>query len=146
MPDGASLRGDLLPASSAAGSSWVYLPGLASVRHGNKSAALMKWADNRGDQCLLLDHRGHGDSEGRMEQLTLSQLVHDTRNALQWLRDKNRAGDRPVLVGSSAGWSRVGLQPRYRDSRFDPLTIVVQWPELVGNVVMLAPAFGLPGR
>ena len=93
---GHSLAADrLLPLSRVAsdgGANWIYLPGLQSVRRGEKSQCLERHAVERvcraprnikypievvqGEDCLILDQRGHGDSTGTLQEAARHGSCH----------------------------------------------------------------------
>ncbi len=108
------------------GPAWVYLHGLASVRAGEKSQALFARARARGRACARFDFRGHGESSGRIEDMTITDLLHDTEAVLDGIGPS-------VLVGSSLG----GLIAAWTAARR---------PDLVRGLLLLAPAFGFLGR
>lgn len=139
MADSREMAVDRLwPLSSGSGDSWVYLHDLASKREGQESCTLVEWARVHGEDCVRMDMRAHGDSDGDLFKLTLTNLVEDIHNVLLYLNvhDEARAGrgaHRHVLVGNSVG----GLAAAW---------VADQWPELVRGLVLLAPAFGLGER
>jgi pimeloyl-ACP methyl ester carboxylesterase len=76
----------------------VWLSGLKSEMTGTKAAALADWAREQGLDCLRFDYSGHGQSEGRFEECTLSRWLEETRAAFTGLTSGPQ-----VLVGSSMG-------------------------------------------
>ncbi|MEV0624148.1 alpha/beta fold hydrolase [Nonomuraea sp. NPDC050404] len=52
---------------------------------------------------LRFDLRGHGDSEGRQEELTISAILNDIRVALRQVRDATGAADLSLLGTSFTG-------------------------------------------
>ncbi|MFJ3778296.1 alpha/beta hydrolase [Streptomyces sp. NPDC090075] len=51
---------------------------------------------------LRFDLSGHGDSEGRQEELTLSSILNDIRATLAYLREAT-AAEKVTLLGASFG-------------------------------------------
>lgn len=117
---GEHLAGDELPGDPPA---YVFLHGLGSVRTGEKSTSLLAHAAARGRNFLRFDLRGHGESSGRLGQVTIGELIADTVRVLE------RTGH-AVLVGSSLG-GVVGAHA------------AAARPELVRALALLAPALGL---
>jgi len=77
----------------------LYLHGLGSDMNGDKARAVAAWAEPRGHGLLLLDYRGHGESEGRFEDGGLSAWQRDAEDAVAAC-----APSGPLwLVGSSIG-------------------------------------------
>ena len=71
---------------------------------GNISGRLIKakgWVD-RGVSVFLVDYRGYGRSEGRIEEGT--DLLEDARSALRWLEEvKGIPSEKIILYGESIG-------------------------------------------
>jgi pimeloyl-ACP methyl ester carboxylesterase len=117
--DGTRIAFDHLAGAAPA---YVYLHGLASVRTGEKSTALLEHARRRGRGFLRFDCRGHGDSGGTIGHATLSELIADTTAMLAISGDA-------ILVGSSLG----GLCAAFAAAAA---------PERVRGLVLLSAAFG----
>lgn len=96
------------------------------MRSGEKSEALFGLAQRRGRAAWRFDFRGHGESSGRLEDLTLSDLLRDAEAVLE------EAGP-SVLVGSSLG----GLVAAWSAAR---------QPHLVRGLCLIAPALGFLDR
>ena len=81
---------------------FLYLHGNASHIDGYWQRA--KLLANTGGKnrygVLMIDYRGYGLSEGKP---TEAGLYHDTRSALQWLRDRGLSSDRLLMYGFSLG-------------------------------------------
>ena len=105
---------------------FVYLHGFASSPHSNKAHFFAEKLRARGAEVALPDlNEGEDDFRG----LTLSRSVRQVR----WVMDSLRADERgAVIVGSSLGGYTAALV-----AHADPR---------VRAVVLLAPAFDLPGR
>lgn len=76
----------------------IWLGGFRSDMRATKAEALDAWAQKNGHAFLRLDYSGHGESDGRFEDGTISDWLSD---ALAVIRE--RGGPSPVLVGSSMG-------------------------------------------
>lgn len=76
----------------------VWLGGFRSDMRATKAEALDGWARQAGRAFLRFDYSGHGESDGRFEDGTISDWLED---ALAVIRAE--AGPSPVLVGSSMG-------------------------------------------
>lgn len=122
-PDGTAIAVDHLAGRAPA---YVYLHGLASVRVGEKSEALLRHAIARGRGFLRFDFRGHGDSAGVIGHATISELIADTLAVLA-------ISGEAILVGSSLG----GLCAAFAAAAA---------PERVRGLVLLSPAFGYVSR
>jgi pimeloyl-ACP methyl ester carboxylesterase len=96
-PDGAALRGRLLPGDGAL---VAFFPGFRSVHTGEKAAAVAGWARSRGHACLRFDWLGHGESDGPFDAFRVSEAVADAAAALGTVQ---RPGQPLLLVGSSMG-------------------------------------------
>jgi pimeloyl-ACP methyl ester carboxylesterase len=105
---------------------YVFLHGLGSVRHGEKSEALLEHARARGRGFCRFDFRGHGGSSGRIGYTTVGELIRDGEAVLE------RIG-RSILFGSSLG----GLVAAF---------LAARRPEQVAGLVLVAPAFGFMAR
>jgi pimeloyl-ACP methyl ester carboxylesterase len=78
--------------------SLMFLSGFKSDMRGTKAEALAQWAVERGIGCVRFDYSGHGLSEGRFEDGTLSRWLEETRAVF------DRVSEGPVvLIGSSMG-------------------------------------------
>ena len=94
----------------------LFVHGLGSHRRGEKARFFAAQFNACGWSYAAVDLRGHGDSDGRMVDLTMSGLLTDASAAAGWLRDELR-GDDVVLIGSSLGaaviaWHRLANEPR----------------------------------
>ena len=99
-PRGQRLRGTLHPATDS-GPAAVVCHGMLSNRSSAKITALAERLAARGVNTLRFDFAGRGESEGRLEALTVSREVEDLGAAVAWLRA--RGHDRVGLCGSSLG-------------------------------------------
>lgn len=76
----------------------IWLCGLKSEMTSTKATAVADWARTEGRACLRFDYSGHGQSEGRFEDGTVSRWLEETRAAFRQLSQGPQ-----VLVGSSMG-------------------------------------------
>ncbi|MCX6818992.1 MAG: alpha/beta fold hydrolase [Candidatus Aenigmarchaeota archaeon] len=75
--------------------------GFASGKHSKTHTTLEKMLNEKGISTLRFDFFGHGESEGRLEDLTISRAVDDIMSAIALL--KKRGYSKFGLVGSSFG-------------------------------------------
>lgn len=75
---------------------YLFLHGLGSVRRGEKSTQLFAHARRRGRAAVRFDQRGHGESSGRIGDVTVSELIADAMRMLDTLGPT-------IVVGSSLG-------------------------------------------
>jgi len=91
-----------MPLRPRAGNHLVILcHGMLSSKDGAKQRAFARALEDKGTACLRFDFAGCGESEGRIEDVTLSRRLDDLADALDWAR--GRGFDRFSLVGSSLG-------------------------------------------
>jgi pimeloyl-ACP methyl ester carboxylesterase len=76
----------------------VWLCGLKSEMTSTKATAVAGWARAERRACLRFDYSGHGQSEGRFEEGTVSRWLEETRATFEQLTQGPQ-----VLVGSSMG-------------------------------------------
>jgi pimeloyl-ACP methyl ester carboxylesterase len=76
----------------------IWLGGFKSEMTATKATALAAWARGQGRAALRFDYSGHGQSDGRFEEGTITRWLEDARAAFMQLT----AGPQ-VLVGSSMG-------------------------------------------
>lgn len=76
----------------------IFLPGYMSDMSGSKATALMTWAAETGQACLLLDYAGCGRSGGVFAEETLSSWCDDVLT----VANVETMGAK-ILVGSSMG-------------------------------------------
>jgi pimeloyl-ACP methyl ester carboxylesterase len=75
----------------------VWLGGFKSDMRGTKAETLADFARATGRAYLRFDYSGHGESEGRFEDGTISSWAEEAAAVVA------TAGPRPLLVGSSMG-------------------------------------------
>lgn len=99
----------------------VWLGGYASDMLGTKAQALARHAAAVGQGCLRFDYTGHGESDGRFEDGTISRWLADSQAAIA-----TRAPGPKLLVGSSmGGWIA--------------LLIAMRIPDAISGMVLIAP-------
>src|SRR5690349_20480301 len=108
-PDGLHLRGSLATTDMPATGAAVLVHGGGVTRdEGGFFVRLAAGLASAGITCLRLDLRGHGESEGRQEDLTLSGVANDIGAAVKQVRA--RAGVQAVhLIGTSFGGGITGF-------------------------------------
>lgn len=89
-----------IPEEPAGGKVAVFVHGFVSNRQGEKALFFAERFRAMGWHFLSLDMRGHGDSGGQIEGLTISRCIADLGAALDWI-PKGLAP--PLLIGSSMG-------------------------------------------
>ncbi|GJD48163.1 2-succinyl-6-hydroxy-2, 4-cyclohexadiene-1-carboxylate synthase [Methylobacterium crusticola] len=93
-----------------AGPPVVWLGGFRSDMRATKAEALDAWAAARGRSLVRFDYAGHGESEGRFADFTISDWLADAEAVIG-----RHAAERPVLVGSSmGGWIALLAARRVR--------------------------------
>ncbi len=85
-------------ASATAKPGLIWLCGLKSEMTSTKAAALAQWASEHGLACMRFDYSGHGQSEGRFEDGTVSRWLEEARAVFEKLTQGPQ-----ILVGSSMG-------------------------------------------
>jgi pimeloyl-ACP methyl ester carboxylesterase len=103
-PDGLNLRGTLLrPAAPDAVGAAVLVHGGGVTRdEGGFFTRLAAGLGTAGVASLRFDLRGHGESDGRQEDLTISGIVNDIRAAVGYVSDQLGV-HRVALIGASFG-------------------------------------------
>jgi pimeloyl-ACP methyl ester carboxylesterase len=86
------------PAAAAGRPGLVWLSGLKSEMTSTKASAVADWARAQGLACLRFDYSGHGQSEGRFEEGTITRWLEEAEAAFCSLTQGPQ-----VLVGSSMG-------------------------------------------
>lgn len=83
---------------AGAGPTVVWMGGFRSDMLATKAATLDGWAARTGRAFLRFDYSGHGESDGRFEDATISRWLGESLAVIRAL-----AGPAPILVGSSMG-------------------------------------------
>ena len=76
----------------------VWLCGLKSEMTSTKATAVADWARSQGRACLRFDYSGHGQSDGRFEDGTISRWLEEAEAVFRSLTQGPQ-----ILVGSSMG-------------------------------------------
>jgi len=120
----------LLPASLGPHPVVVVAHGWGSSKESPRNVAVAEALRDRGVAAFLFDFTGHGDSEGRPEDSTQEQQVHDLCAALDTLEKVDDVDTRGVAVmGASAG-AAVAVLAAARDARISALAL--RSPNLTG--------------
>ena len=110
----------------------VWLQGFKSDMISTKASALSRWAADNGRAYVRFDYSGHGQSDGRFEDGTLSAWLEDTVAVFSQLT----AGPQ-IVVGSSMGGNIALLLLRH---------LLANDPEHAGRIkalVLIAPAWNM---
>lgn len=115
-PDGLLLRGTVVtPVGSPSGVAVLVHGGGVTRDEGGFFTRLAVGLADAGIASLRFDLRGHGESEGRQEDLTLSGIVNDIRSAVVEARRVSGV-DRVTLIGASfSGGICAFFASRYPD-------------------------------
>ena len=108
-----------------------WLGGFRSDMQGTKAEALDLWAGEQGRAAIRFDYSGHGASDSRFEDGTISRWLEETVAVFdEFTREPQ------VLVGSSMGGWLALLLARRLGERSDS--------DRLQGIVLLAPAVDLP--
>ena len=129
VADGQAIALDWYPAAGGIGAA-LFVHGLGSHRRGEKAQHLAGRFNDHGWPFGAIDLRGHGQSDGRMRDLTMSGMLADVAVAHAWITERTGRND-IVLIGASLG------------------AAVVAWyatlhPSASGRLVMIAPSLRFP--
>ena len=108
---------------------WVH--GFASTRSGDKAVHLGRTLSDSGVAFIAPDLQGHGESGGRLEEISVARSIEDVRRVAEL--PAYRDAPRRALAGSSFG----GLVAAWA---------AAEQPELCERLVLVAPAFGFVDR
>src|SRR6185295_9071469 len=112
--------------------SLIFLSGFKSEMRAIKDGAVVKWAGEGGIGWLRFDYSGHGQSEGRFEDGTVSRWLEETRTVFDRLTEGPQ-----VLIGSSMGGHIALLLLR------DLLAEAPDAAQRIKGLVLIAPAWNL---
>lgn len=122
--DGLYLAGTLTRPESAAEQAVVLVHGGGVTREeGGFFTRLADGLGNAGVASLRFDLRGHGESEGRQEDLTLAAILNDIRVALAYVREAIGV-ERVSLLGASFGGGICGYYAAKRPDEIDRLVML----------------------
>lgn len=105
----------------------VWLGGYRSDMDSTKATALDSEAERRGLGCLRFDYSGHGRSDGRLEDGTISRWLEETLALVRAESDGPQ-----ILVGSSMGGWLALLAARALDELVES--------QRVKGIILIAPA------
>jgi len=123
---GAAARRICVDYQSGRGPCLVWLGGFRSDMHGGKAEAVAAFAAARAQACLRFDYSGHGESDGRFEDGTISRWLEESLAVI-----RRYAGASPLLIGSSmGGWLATCAARALRDAgdRAAPSALVLIAP------------------
>lgn len=102
----------------------VWLGGFRSDMRATKAEALAEWANTNDRAFLRFDYGGHGESDGRFADFTLSDWLADALAAVERLCERP-----PILVGSSmGGWIALLAARRLAGTSHQPAGLVLIAP------------------
>ena len=131
--DGIRLRGTLVIPSEKSANATVLVHGGGVTRdEGGFYTRLAAGLAEAGISSLRFDIRGHGESEGRQEDLTISGILNDIRSAIETIGSE--AGSRRAnLIGASFGG---GISAYY----------AARYPEQINRLVLINPLLNYKKR
>jgi alpha-beta hydrolase superfamily lysophospholipase len=110
----------------------IWLCGLKSEMASTKASAVADWAAQQGLGCTRFDYSGHGRSDGRFEDGTVTRWLAETRAVFETLTQGSQ-----ILIGSSLGGYMALLLLR---------SLMQQAPEQAKRIkalVLIAPAWDI---
>ncbi|WP_218005941.1 alpha/beta hydrolase [Actinomadura hibisca] len=103
-PDGLQLRGTLVTPETPLGAPTVFVHGGGVTREeGSFFGRLALGLAEVGLPSLRFDFRGHGESEGRQEDLTIAGVANDVRAAVEFVCTETSSEQANVLGASFGG-------------------------------------------
>jgi uncharacterized protein len=131
--DGIRLRGTLVVPSEESANAAVFVHGGGVTRHeGGFFTRLASGLAEAGISSLRFDIRGHGESEGRQEDLTISGVVNDIRSAVEYVCTEIGVQQASVIGASFGGGISAFYASRY--------------PEQVRRLVLINPLLNYKKR
>lgn len=109
---------------------FIWLSGFRSDMAGGKAQAVSSWAWENGNGAVLFDYSGHGESEGRFEDGTISSWRKDTLAAIDALSDGP-----VILVGSSMGGWMALLAALARPRHVKGLVLIAPAPDFTEKLM-----------
>ena len=128
-PEGRRLAFNKIPPVSGR-PTFIWLSGYRSDMAGGKAQAVSSWAWKNGNGAVLFDYSGHGESEGRFEDGTISAWREDALAAIDTLSDGPL-----VLVGSSMGGWMALLAALARPERVKALVLIAPAPDFTEKLM-----------
>jgi uncharacterized protein len=131
--DGLTLRGTLVQPDLGGNAAAVFVHGGGVTRdEGGFFTRIAEGLANVGVASLRFDLRGHGESDGRQEELTLASILNDIDAALGHVAQETGAEQTHLLAASFAG----GITAYF----------AVQHPERVSSLVLVNPLLNYKKR
>lgn len=131
--DGLTLRGTLVQPDASSSAAVVFVHGGGVTRdEGGFFTRIAEGLANVGVASLRFDLRGHGESDGRQEELTLASILNDIDAALGHVVQETGAEQTHLLAASFAG----GITAYF----------AVQHPERVRSLVLVNPLLNYKKR
>lgn len=128
-PEGRRLAFNKIPPVSGR-PTFIWLSGYRSDMAGGKAQAVSSWAWENGNGAVLFDYSGHGESEGRFEDGTISAWREDALAAIDTLSDGPL-----ILVGSSMGGWIALLAALARPERVKALVLIAPAPDFTEKLM-----------
>ena len=121
-------------AGAAPGIFW--LGGFKSDMRGTKAEALSQHAERTGRACIRFDYSGHGESEGRFEDGTISRWLEEARAVF----DTQAVGPQIVVGSSMGGWialllARALSQQPVRSASLAGLVLIAPAPDFTEDLM-----------
>ena len=107
----------------------IFIHGLNSDMGGKKAISIEKYAKNNRLNFIRFDCRGHGKSDGKFEDFTISDWKNDLLNIID-----NVAKGPQILVGSSMGGWLMFLAARERYNKIAGLIGLAAAPDYVDDL------------
>lgn len=131
--DGLQLRGTLALPEEPGHTAVVFVHGGGVTRdEGGFFTRIAVGLADAGTSSLRFDLRGHGESDGRQEDLTLASILNDIEAAMSHVQGETSAGQIYLLAASFAG----GIASYF----------AVEHPERVGGLVLINPLLNYKKR
>ncbi|MEL6258172.1 MAG: alpha/beta hydrolase, partial [Pseudomonadota bacterium] len=112
------------------GRAFVWLSGFNSDMSGSKVLALETWAKANGHGFLAFDYSGHGLSDGKFAEGTISAWRDDSLAAIDALTEGPQ-----ILVGSSMGGWLALLAALARPARVPSLILIAPAPDFTEKLM-----------
>lgn len=109
---------------------FVWLSGFKSDMTGSKVTELESWATREGAGFLAFDYTGHGQSDGKFEDGTISMWRDDCLDAIDALTDGPL-----ILVGSSMGGWMALLTALELTERLQALVLIAPAPDFTQKLM-----------
>ena len=107
----------------------IFIHGLNSDMNGEKALTVEKYARKNKLNFVRFDFRGHGNSDGKFEDFTISDWKKDLVNVID-----NLTRGPQILIGSSLGGWLMMLAARVRPSRVKGMIGLAAAPDFGDNL------------